>query len=153
MKRLYTITAVVSVAALLVGSALGAFISATMNPLPVHAQSFGVTPIASAATASACTSPASGWLLCGYGAGTVASPYGLCASFNGGACNAITSAPITISATAPISVSGNVISCPTCATTPISIPFSQITGQIAPSQVPPISTTVTSTSTAITTVQ
>ena len=54
-----------------------------------------------------------------------------------------------ITATSPLVVSGSVVSCPTCATTPVSIPFSQVTGQIAPSQVPALTTTVTSNATTI----
>jgi hypothetical protein len=45
-------------------------------------------------------------LICFYGAGTATAPYGVCASFNGGACNPITaSAGLTMTGTDPIAVS------------------------------------------------
>jgi hypothetical protein len=72
----------------------------------VHAQAFAVQPIAASPTATACISGSGQGLICFYGAGTATAPYGVCASFNGGACNPITaSAGLTMTGTDPIAVS------------------------------------------------
>jgi hypothetical protein len=104
----------VAISATIFGCLLGVLISSvSLTPTLAHAQSLGAGPIS--ASAAACplsyaatsTQPAT-WSICGYGAGTTASPYAFCASFAGGACNvplAVTSAGVTITGTDPIAVS------------------------------------------------
>ena len=90
----------------IIGCLCSVVTSSMMRPAPVHAQAFAVQPIAASPTATACISGSGQGLICFYGAGTSAAPYGVCASFNGGACNPITaSAGLTMTGTDPIAVS------------------------------------------------
>jgi hypothetical protein len=101
MKR-----ALALLASVFLGAFIGGFVQSSFTPPAVHAQAFAVQPIAASPTATACISGSGQGLICFYGAGTSAAPYGVCASFNGGACNPITaSAGLTMTGTDPIAVS------------------------------------------------